>query len=138
MEKGFRQAVKNNVRHMDVNIGVFSDGTRDAVRGSVFRLKEPGFVSGAQGMEGAILNSAKAWQGKRGARMLAPSQTITYISAHDNQTLWDKLAETTPDEEKKKAAVPAGSGHLSDLSGKAFLPVAERIRPYQGRAGGFL
>lgn len=101
MEKGFRQAVKNNVRHLDVNIGVFSDGTRDAVRGSVFRLKEPGFVSGAQGMEGAILNSAKAWQGKRGARMLAPSQTITYISAHDNQTLWDKLAETTPDEEKE-------------------------------------
>src|SRR5699024_10450047 len=74
MEKGFRQAVKNNVRHLDVNIGVFSDGTRDAVRGSVFRLKEPGFVNGAQGMEGSILNSAKAWRGKRGARMLAPSQ----------------------------------------------------------------
>ena len=132
MEKGFRQAVKNNVRHLDVNIGVFSDGTRDAVRGSVFRLKEPGFVSGAQGMEGAILNSAKAWQGKRGARMLAPSQTITYISAHDNQTLWDKLAETTPDEEKRRRQYRLAAGIYLTCQGRLFFLSGEEFARTKG------
>ena len=132
MEKGFRQAVKNNVRHLDVNIGVFSDGTRDAVRGSVFRLKEPGFVSGAQGMEGAILNSAKAWQGKRGARMLAPSQTITYISAHDNQTLWDKLAETTPDEEKRRQQYRLAAGIYLTCQGRLFFLSGEEFARTKG------
>lgn len=132
MEKGFRQAVKNNVRHLDVNIGVFSDGTRDAVRGSVFRLKEPGFVNGAQGMEGAILNSAKAWQGKRGARMLAPSQTITYISAHDNQTLWDKLAETTPDEEKRRRQYRLAAGIYLTCQGRLFFLSGEEFARTKG------
>ena len=132
MEKGFRQAVKNNVRHLDVNIGVFSDGTRDAVRGSVFRLKEPGFVSGAQGMEGAILNSAKAWQGKRGARMLAPSQTNTYISAHDNQTLWDKLAETTPDEEKRRRQYRLAAGIYLTCQGRLFFLSGEEFARTKG------
>lgn len=132
MEKGFRQAVKNNVRHLDVNIGVFSDGTRDAVRGSVFRLKEPGFVNGAQGMEGSILNSAKAWQGKRGARMLAPSQTITYISAHDNQTLWDKLAETTPDEEKRRRQYRLAAGIYLTCQGRLFFLSGEEFARTKG------
>ena len=132
MEKGFRQAVKNNVRRLDVNIGVFSDGTRDAVRGSVFRLKEPGFVNGAQGMEGAILNSAKAWQGKRGARMLAPSQTITYISAHDNQTLWDKLAETTPDEEKRRRQYRLAAGIYLTCQGRLFFLSGEEFARTKG------
>lgn len=132
MEKGFRQAVKNNVRRLDVNIGVFSDGTRDAVRGSVFRLKEAGFVNGAQEMEGAVLNSAKAWQGKRGARMLAPSQTITYISAHDNQTLWDKLAETTPDEEKRRRQYRLAAGIYLTCQGRLFFLSGEEFARTKG------
>ena len=132
MEKGFRQAVKNNVRHLDENIGIFSDRTRDAVRGSVFRLKEPGFVNGAQGMEGAILNSAKAWQGSRGARMLAPSQTITYISAHDNQTLWDKLAETTPDEEERRRQYRLAAGIYLTCQGRLFFLSGEEAARTKG------
>ena len=132
MEKGFRQAVKNNVRRLDVNIGVFSDRTRDAVRGSVFRLKEAGFVNGAQEMEGAVLNSAKAWQGKRGARMLAPSQTITYISAHDNQTLWDKLAETTPDEEKRRRQYRLAAGIYLTCQGRLFFLSGEEFARTKG------
>ena len=132
MEKGFRQAVKNNVRYLDENIGIFSDRTRDTVRGSVFRLKEPGFVNGAQGMEGAILNSAKAWQGSRGARMLAPSQTITYISAHDNQTLWDKLAETTPDEEERRRQYRLAAGIYLTCQGRLFFLSGEEAARTKG------
>ena len=32
--------------------------------------------------------------GKSEIQAKAPSQIITYVSAHDNQTLWDKLEET--------------------------------------------
>ena len=127
MEKGFRQALRGNIRLLDPNVGVFSDGTRDAVKGSVFRLKEPGFANGGKGLETTIENSARAWQGKRKPYALAPSQIITYLSAHDNQTLWDKLAETTPDEtlRKKQYRLAAGicltcQGRLFFLSGEEF------------------
>ena len=67
MEKGFRQAVKNNVRHLDVNIGVFSDGTRDAVRGSVFRLKEPGLRKRSAGDGGRHPQQREGLAGKAGS-----------------------------------------------------------------------
>ena len=69
----------------------------------------------------------------------APSQVITYVSAHDNQTLWDKLAETMPgtDETERMrlnrmaAALYMtcqGNLFLHDLSGEFVPPVRRRIR----------
>ncbi len=37
---------KGNVYLLDDRIGVFSDGTRDAIKGSCFDAREPGYVSG--------------------------------------------------------------------------------------------
>ena len=46
-----------------------------------------------------MMRAIKAWRYSSGMPVKAPSQIITYVSAHDNQTLWDKLAVTTQDEE---------------------------------------
>ena len=59
--------------------------------------------------------------------MKAPSQVITYVSAHDNWTLWDKLSLTIPDEKERMQANRMAAaiymtcqGNLFFLSGEEF------------------
>ena len=126
MEGGAVPALKKNIALLDENIGMFCDDTRDAVKGSALKIKRPGFVNGAPGKETDIIQSARAW---KGTGVKAPSQIITYVSAHDNQTLWDKLAETMPGagaEERMRlnrmaaAVYMTCQGTLFFLSGEEF------------------
>lgn len=119
-------ALKKNVSQLDKYVGMFCDDTRDAIKGHVFEGEIPGFVNGAENMEEKILNSVKAWCTKD-TGIKAPSQVITYVSAHDNWTLWDKLAITTPDEKRRMmenklaaAIYMTCQGHLFMLSGEEF------------------
>lgn len=119
-------ALKKNVSQLDKYVGMFCDDTRDAIKGHVFEGEIPGFVNGAENMEEKILNSVKAWCTKD-TGIKAPSQVITYVSAHDNWTLWDKLVITTPDEERRMmenklaaAIYMTCQGHLFMLSGEEF------------------
>lgn len=119
-------ALKKNISHLDKYVGMFCDDTRDAIKGHVFEGEIPGFVNGAENMEEKILNSVKAWCTKE-TGIKAPSQVITYVSAHDNWTLWDKLSITTPDEERRMmenklaaAIYMTCQGHLFMLSGEEF------------------
>lgn len=119
-------ALKKNAAHLDKYVGMFCDDTRDAVKGHVFEGEIPGFVNGAENMEEKILNSVKAWCTKE-TGIKAPSQVITYVSAHDNWTLWDKLEITTPDEKRRMmenklaaAIYMTCQGHLFMLSGEEF------------------
>lgn len=119
-------ALKKNIRLLDKNIGIFCDDTRDSIKGHVFEGQIPGFVNGAEGMEENILNSVRAWcLGEEGP--LAPSQVITYVSAHDNWTLWDKLEKNIPDQSKRlranrmaAAVYMTCQGNLFFLSGEEF------------------
>lgn len=92
MEKGSIPALRSQIDKLHSGVGVFCDSTRDAVKGHVFQHKAAGFVNGGKNLETSILHAASAWC-KEGAPhpAKAPSQIITYISAHDNMTLWDKL-----------------------------------------------
>ena len=119
-------ALKKNAAYLDKYVGMFCDDTRDAVKGHVFEGEIPGFVNGAENMEEKILNSVKAWCTKE-TGIKAPSQVITYVSAHDNWTLWDKLEITTPDEKRRMmenklaaAIYMTCQGHLFMLSGEEF------------------
>ena len=92
LEKGTRPAVKKNTGYLSEGIGIFSDDTRDAIKGSVFYSREPGFVNGGENLESAILHAVTGWK-DGGACFLPKScgQIVNYVSAHDNFTLWDKL-----------------------------------------------
>lgn len=94
MEKGSIPALKKNVKSLDPNVGMFCDDTRDTIKGHVFEGNEPGFVNGKAGLEEDILKCARAWCHTQ-VPVKAPSQIISYVSAHDNWTLWDKLSLTT-------------------------------------------
>lgn len=99
--------IKANMRSVD-RIGAFGDEMRDGIKGHVFNAEEGGFAGGAVGFEesvkfgvvGAVFHpqinyglvnySEKPWASH-------PSQSVNYVSAHDNLTLWDKFLVTNPD-----------------------------------------
>ena len=101
MKEGAIPAVKQNVSHLHERVAIFCDSTRDAIKGHVFYGKVPGFVNGKQGLEEKIKHSVVAWcDGSENWKPKAPSQIISYVSAHDNFTLWDKLLITLRKEPK--------------------------------------
>lgn len=85
--------------------GAFNDDIRDAVKGSVFLHEEKGFVNGEPEMEqairfgvtGAVRHPQVRYNGEAGFWAGSPSQSINYVSCHDNYTLWDKLNVSRPD-----------------------------------------
>lgn len=126
LQPGSIQALKQNIHLLDENIGMFSDDIRDSIRGHVFQEDIHGFVTGGENLEGSILKSAAAWCGSD-SQVKAPSQIITYISAHDNHTLWDKLGQVIHNpwqrlEANKLAAAiyMTCQGNLFMLSGEEF------------------
>ena len=131
MEGDAVPALKENIGRLNRGVGMFCDDTRDAIKGHVFEAKIPGFVNGAEGLEQDILESARAWcrggSKNEKAKVKAPSQVITYVSSHDNWTLWDKLGKTIADEEERlrvnkmaAAIYMTCQGNLFFLSGEEF------------------
>ena len=93
MEPGTAPAMKENAPQLDPRIAMFCDTTRDAIKGDCFHSEQPGFVNGGAGLGETILCAVSGWTGEVGDfRPRACSQVINYVSAHDNYTLWDKLA----------------------------------------------
>ncbi len=84
---------KNSLKTISGRIGAFCDDTRDAVKGSLMDLRARGFVNGG-GLDAHKLHHCLAgWAGQFGAAQ-TPYQTISYLSCHDDWTLWDKLVST--------------------------------------------
>ena len=86
-------AHKGSMKKLNPAIGAFCDNTRDAVKGSVMDEMSVGFVNGGDLTAHALEHCVRAWAGEWG-EFDAPSQTITYLSSHDDWTLWDKLVFT--------------------------------------------
>ena len=71
----------------------FSDTIRDLMRGSVFFEDAPGYVHGAhvsRDLLDACFMGMPEWCAE-------PSQSINYVSCHDNNTLIDRLTLSAPD-----------------------------------------
>jgi pullulanase len=87
-----------------LGIGAFNDDIRDAVKGSVFDAKGKGFVNGAEGCEQRIRFGIVGATDHMGVRIKgwasAPTQSINYVSCHDNLTLWDKLSLSNTDDNR--------------------------------------
>ena len=95
MENGEVPALKENIQYLDEGVGIFCDDTRDAIKGHVFYREIPGFVNGASDLEKKIQSSVVCYcDNSEEYNPKSPSQIISYVSAHDNFTLYDKLIET--------------------------------------------
>ncbi|WP_238719067.1 type I pullulanase [Pelagihabitans pacificus] len=102
-----KRALKKNTVQMP-QITAFSDDLRDGLKGSVFEDSSTGFVSGGEDMEesikfgivGAIAHPQVAYQEVNYSDAPwtnNPWQTISYVSCHDNHTLYDKLKVSRKD-----------------------------------------
>lgn len=95
------RALKQHIKQMP-NVSAFSDDIRDGLKGSVFDDKSTGFVSGAEnteesikfGIVGSIQHpqiNYKTVNYSDAPWALEPWQSVSYVSCHDNHTLYDKL-----------------------------------------------
>ena len=143
MEPGFHQALKDQEKRLDPRVAMFCDNTRDAIKGHVFDALQPGFVNGGEGLEREILHAVSAWCDRGGAfRAGSPERILSYVSAHDNLTLWDKLILSMtgrcgrnvfyerPEEVIRAYKLAASiyftcQGHLFFLSGEEFARTKE-------------
>ena len=129
---GTRLAHKGNLWRLDLNVGAFCDNTRDAVKGNLFGEGTRGFVTGGGFNAHWMADCMRAWVGSEGFPVRAPSQVISYLSCHDDWTLWDKLVMTLDPSRSFEALTPdvlranrlaaamlfCCQGHLFMLSGE--------------------
>ncbi len=81
------------------SIAVFNDVIRDGLKGEVFNTLSKGYINGnankenankvAFGIKGGYGTAGISWSVKHG-------MVVNYMSAHDNNTLWDKLRISNP------------------------------------------
>ena len=126
----FRQCSQAAAMGIDSRIGFFNDQIRDGLKGSVFNKKAKGFLQTA-GIYNEISAGVKAnpttW------RAQTPSQVVTYDSCHDNQTLWDRLADSQgyTDFRKREPLLVAESkmagGMLNMSQGVTFVLAGEEM-----------
>ena len=127
MENGHIPALKKNAGALDDGVGIFCDNTRDTIKGHVFEGDEPGFVNGMPGLEEDILNSVRAWCHTTDVPVKAPSQVISYVSAHDNWTLWDKLSISAGPDRPVEQLYRLAAGIYMTCQGSLFMLSGEEF-----------
>lgn len=120
-------------------VGHFNDGFRDAIKGSVFEASEPGFVQGNLALRENVLDGivgnvrfSETVGGSWGET--SPGQSVNYVEAHDNLTLFDKLAvsmsEANPDERVRAFRVATSIALLAQ--GLPFLHAGQEFMRSKG------
>ena len=128
------EANKANLAMLSDRIGIFCDDTRDAIKGSCFDPRDPGYVEGRPGSFWDIGAAVAAWCRSDRLPPHAPSQMVNYVSAHDNFTLWDKLLLVRYSRPEFAAADPAAlaqnrlaAGICLTCFGMPFLQAGEEF-----------
>ena len=145
------RALKCNAKQYP-GVGSFSDDIRDGIKGHVFELKEKGFVSGAKNFEETVkfglvgcidfpgIDMSKVNYSKQGWS-LNPSQAVNYVEAHDNLTIWDKLATSNPedDEATRIKMDKLAAGIVFTAQGLSFIQFGQDFlrTKYNEEIGGF-
>ena len=140
-----KRALKKNTLKMP-QISAFSDDLRDGLKGSVFKEESTGFVSGSKneeesvkmGIVGSIKHpqidytkvnySNTPWANE-------PWQSVSYVSCHDNHTVYDKLKISRKDakEEEIIAMQKLTNAIVMTSQGIAFMHAgAEMLRTKNG------
>ncbi|MFJ6032779.1 type I pullulanase [Bacillus toyonensis] len=125
--------LKANQKNAEKMKGIahFNDNIRDGLKGSVFEEKENGFVNGKQNMEDRIKKGITAGidYDTNSSTYQDPEQVLTYVEAHDNHTLWDKLELTNPGDsaEVRKQMHKLSSSILLTSQGIPFLHAGQEF-----------
>lgn len=140
-----KQAIQMNIAQITATegaaggIAVFNDAIRDGLKGSVFEKTSAGYISGNYSNEnfnkvkfgligGSAFSANVAWRVKNAG-------VINYMSAHDNNTLWDKLALSSPNStaQERLAMNRLGAAIVMVSQGTPFMQAGEEmLRSKQG------
>jgi pullulanase len=144
------RAVKKNTYKLN-RIAAFSDDLRDGLRGPYNDVKVKGFVSGATKTKESVMfgivastqhqqidynkvnYSKKPWSAE-------PYQTITYVSCHDDNTLFDRLIIDNPGVPEKELIKMDKLSHTVVLTSQGISFIhsgAEMLRTKQGIANSY-
>lgn len=144
------RAVKKNIYELN-KVAAFSDDLRDGIKGGFSDVKAKGFVSGDQnskesvkfGIVASTQNSQidyKAVNYSKAPWAAEPYQTISYVSCHDDNTLFDRLKISNPDASEADLIKMDKLANAIVLTsqGVAFLHSgSELLRTKQGIANSF-
>ncbi|MDE6104741.1 MAG: type I pullulanase [Clostridia bacterium] len=143
------QKLNNGTSKTGLNgIAMFNDVIRDGLKGSVFDIDDTGFATGAKssylnkilfGVTGgcAIKNfgtNENGWYAEN------PTQVINYASAHDNNTLWDRICHVYGEEnstlDKRLAMNRLTAAIVQTSLGIPFMQAGEEMLRFKKNADG--
>ncbi len=130
------QANQSNISKIEPSEGaagavsVFNDAIRDGLKGSVFDEKSQGYINGDfRANEGKVQFGIQGGSGSAAGWRVAGAAVINYMSAHDNHTLWDKLAIANKDNtlEERLAMNRLGAAIMMISQGTPFWQAGEEM-----------
>ncbi len=143
------QANRNNISQIKPTgrgigaVAVFNDTIRDGLKGSVFDAKDRGYINGAAdrstaarvifGILGGVKSPAANWSVENNA-------VINYMDCHDNNTIWDKLLASNPDQSDEERFEMNRLGMSIIMIGKGvpfMLAGEEMLRTKQGDSNSY-
>ena len=125
-----KKACTDNAREMP-DVGFFNDTYRDIIKGATFDKGAKGYIGGdinyAYGMKFALTGSTIDFN--YNARFIDANQSINYAECHDNNTLYDKLTFSNPDEESEVLLerVRLTNGIIATSIGVPFFHMGQEI-----------
>ncbi len=107
------------------NFAFFSDTIRNTIKGGTYGGVNAGYISGGTASAAdlnALFKGMPSW-------CTTPSQSINYISCHDNNTLYDHISmvATSATEEEKIAMNKLGAAFYMTAQGIPFFQAGEEI-----------
>lgn len=112
-------------------VAVFNDVMRDSLKGSVFSSSGRGYING----DANRANAERVAFGVNGGKGLFASwsvddgMVVNYMSAHDNNTLWDKLLSSCPSSSREELVRmnKLGAAVIMISNGMPFMLSGEEI-----------
>ena len=117
------------------SVAVFNDAIRDGLKGSVFDASARGYISGAAAATVRnVIFGIKGGEGMGQTWRVENAMVINYMSAHDNNTLWDKLLLSNPDstEQQRNRMNNLGAAIVMISRGTPFWQAGEEMLRTKG------
>ena len=133
---GSAQANQTNISQIKAtnggigSVAVFNDAIRDGLKGSVFDKTGKGYINGLPGANVAkVIFGIKGGEATGAGWRVENTMVVNYMSAHDNNTLWDKLLLSNPDasDDQRNRMNNMGAAILMISRGTPFWQAGEEM-----------
>ncbi|MEE1327827.1 MAG: type I pullulanase [Oscillospiraceae bacterium] len=112
------------------SVAVFNDAIRDGLKGSVFDKASQGYINGqAKANLNRVVFGILGGTGRGQTWTVENAMVINYMSAHDNNTLWDKLLLSNPNhtEDQRNKMNNLGAAIVMISRGTPFWQAGEEM-----------